>query len=189
MIMADKIRVLVHMRHQEALSRAAMTAQAARVPALEGIKGFTTDPSYSPVMIPHRQRRQRTEAREVGRAFTFDTRPEVSTYLLRGEVEDEAALRRLTEEVEQDPNGIGVFSDPRISAIAVCPGSAVGLFHSGAWPSGLKQARPELLHAFRWLWCLRRGQRHFGRLSGGGRCRGGTAHRLSTQHLVTGAVA
>ncbi|NES85551.1 MAG: 30S ribosomal protein S14, partial [Moorea sp. SIO2B7] len=40
--------------------------------------------------------------------FSFDARPEVSTYLVRGEVADDA-LEPLIAAVEQDPNGIGVF--------------------------------------------------------------------------------
>jgi len=63
---------------------------------------------------------------EIGRLFTYDARPDVSTYLIRGEVEDEAALNRLTEIVKQDPNGVGVFSDTQVSSCAACPDSPVG---------------------------------------------------------------
>ncbi|MBD2340595.1 S8 family serine peptidase [Calothrix sp. FACHB-156] len=55
-----------------------------------------------------------------------NARPDVSSYLVRGEVADESALADLTASVESDPNVIGVFSDPKISTFAVCPSSAVG---------------------------------------------------------------
>ena len=63
----------------------------------------------------------------MGRLFTFDSRPEVSTYLLRAEVENEQALDRLVEATDADPNCVGAFSDPKISTIrAVCPTRSVG---------------------------------------------------------------
>lgn len=124
--MAEKIRVLIQMRHTPDLSAAALSFRPASIPALARTQGFTQDTSFSPVQLPRRERRGRVGPREVGRLFSFDARPEVSTYLIRGEVEDEDALARLTETIQQDPDGVGVFSDPRISAIAVCPRAPVG---------------------------------------------------------------
>jgi subtilisin family serine protease len=123
------MRVLIQMRYLPEL-RAAMTMTtasnlAASLPSI-GVSGFSLDESYTPVQVPNKQPREHIGDTEVGRLFSFDARPEVSTYLIRGEVEDEAALNRLTAAVEQDPNGVGVFSDPRISAIAICPDSPVG---------------------------------------------------------------
>jgi hypothetical protein len=90
------------------------------------IPGFSLDEGYTPAKLPNRVPRERVGDMEVGRLFTFDPRPEVSTYLIRGEAEDEAGLNRLIEAVEEDPNGVGVFSDARISTIAVCPQNPVG---------------------------------------------------------------
>jgi len=125
--MPEKIRVLIQMRHTPELS-AALTASRLSASTVSSLvtPGFSLDESYTPTQLPDRAPREIVGDMEVGRLFTFDARPEVSTYLIRGEVEDETALNRLTETVEQDPNGVRVFSDPRISAIAVCPQNPVG---------------------------------------------------------------
>jgi subtilisin family serine protease len=125
--MAEKIPVLIQMRHTPELS-AAMVADTLEPTTVESITvpGFSLDQSYTPVKVPDRKPREQIDHLEVGRLYTFDPRPEVSTYLIRGEVEDEDALERLADAVAADPNCVGVFSDPRISAIAVCPANPVG---------------------------------------------------------------
>lgn len=124
--MAEKIRVLIQMQHTPELNMATSHATAPNVPLLDGIAGFHLDSLYSPIQVPRKERRRSVQADDVGRVFAFDARPEVSTYLVRGEVEDEQALEQLTDSVAQDPNAVGVFSDPRISSIAICPQSPVG---------------------------------------------------------------
>jgi subtilisin family serine protease len=124
--MAEKIRVLIQMRHTPELSLATSRAAAPRVPTLDKVAGFHLDNAYSPVQVPRKERRRTVRSGDVGRLFAFDSRPEVSTYLVRGEVEDEEALDRLSESVSQDPNAVGVFADPRISSIAICPQAPVG---------------------------------------------------------------
>jgi hypothetical protein len=130
--MAEKIRVLIQMQHTPELNMATSHATAPSVPLLDGIAGFHLDSSYSPVQVPRKERRRSVQADDVGRVFAFDARPEVSTYLVRGEVEDEQALEQLTDSVAQDPNAVGLFSDPRISSIATCPQSPVGTHHDVA---------------------------------------------------------
>ena len=124
--MSEKIRVLIQMAHTPEISMAMATPGASSAPFLEGVDGFQMDAGFSPVQVPQKVRRPQGDARSAGRLFSFDTRPEQSTYLIRGEVEDEQALERLTAAVDQDPNGVGVYSDPRISAIAVCPDNPIG---------------------------------------------------------------
>ncbi len=124
--MSEKIRVLIRMAHTPQIDIAMTSPGEKSVPSLEGIDGFQMDAGYSPVQVPKKTQRTRAEARTTGGLFSFDARPEKSTYLVRGEVENDEALERLSAAVEQDPNGIGVFSDPRISAIAVCPSNPVG---------------------------------------------------------------
>lgn len=114
------------MRHTPELD-AALTARSfstSIVPSMD-ILGLSVDESYTPVKLPNREPRERVRDMEVGRLFTFDARPEVSTYLIRGEVEDDTALNRLIENVKQDPKGVGVFSDPRIIPF-FCPENPVG---------------------------------------------------------------
>ncbi len=124
--MSEKIRVLIQMTHTPEINMTMATPGASPASLLAGVDGFQMDTGFSPVQIPQKLRRAQGEVRSTGRLFSFDTRPEQSTYLIRGEVENEQALERLTVAVEQNPNGIGVYSDPRISAIAVCPSSPIG---------------------------------------------------------------
>ncbi|HEY9207129.1 MAG TPA: S8 family serine peptidase [Candidatus Methanoperedens sp.] len=125
--MQEKIKVLVQMKYTREL-RSALTATRLSASAVSSIAipGFSLDESYVPVKLPNRVQRERIGSMEVGRLFTFDSRPEESTYLIRGEVENKDALNRLIETVKQDPNGVGVFSDPRIGAFSVNPQDAVG---------------------------------------------------------------
>lgn len=125
--MAEKIRVLIQMQHTPEIGAAAARSLSvsASVPSLK-VPGFSLDESYTPTQVPRREPREQVGAREVGRLFSFDARPEASTYLIRGEAEDDVALNRLIAAVDQDPRGVGVFADPRISAIAVCPSAPVG---------------------------------------------------------------
>ncbi|MEH6472748.1 MAG: S8 family serine peptidase [Halopseudomonas sp.] len=124
--MSEKIRVLIQMKSTQDMRMAATSGSAPTTTGLETLGGFKLDQSYSPVQLPDKQRRTGIGPRDVGRLFSFDVSPEVSTYLVRGEVEDEQALERLTEAVGADANGVGVFSDPQISAIATCPSSPIG---------------------------------------------------------------
>ncbi|MCB1740561.1 MAG: S8 family serine peptidase [Gammaproteobacteria bacterium] len=114
------------MRHTPELGLAATTRGVPRAPAPEAVPGFHLDAGYAPVAVPRKARRAAIRSREVGRLFSFDTTPEAATYLIRGEVEDDNALDRLSDAVRSDPNGVGVFSDPRISSFAVCPSGPVG---------------------------------------------------------------
>ncbi len=125
--MGDKKRVLIQMKHTPELRKAltAASLSADSVPALD-IPGFSLDESYTPAKIPARVQREKIEAKDVGKLFTFDARDEASTYLVRGEVESQAALDRLMEAAGQDPNVSGVFSDSSVAAIQVCPQDPVG---------------------------------------------------------------
>lgn len=125
--MPEKIRVLIQMRHTPELS-ASMTASRFSTSTVSSIvtTGLSLDEGYTPVKLPKRVPRESVGDMEVGRLFSFDARPEVSTYLIRGEVEDDDALNRLRESVDQDPNGVCVFSDPRISTFSVDPQGPVG---------------------------------------------------------------
>ncbi len=121
------IKVLIQMKHTKEL-RNALTASrlsVSSVPSID-ISGFSLDESYTPAKIPDRVPRDVIADNEVGKFFTFDMRPESSTYLIRGEVDNQASLDRLKETVEKDPNGVGVFADAKISTIQVCPKNPVG---------------------------------------------------------------
>ncbi len=118
------MRVLIQMRY--APSAIANARSLAATTTSLALRGVSIDESYAPVKVPEKQPRESIGDREVGRLFRFNAQPEVSTYLIRGEVADENALAELTAAVEADNNIVGVFSDPKISTFAVCPGNAVG---------------------------------------------------------------
>lgn len=124
--MSDKIRVLIQMAHSTEMNMAMTSHGESSAPELETVDGFNMDTRFSPVQVPRKERRPYTEARATGRLFSFDTRAEKSTYLVRGEVENKEALDRLIAAVDQDQNSIEVYSDPLISAIAVCPNNPIG---------------------------------------------------------------
>ena len=84
--MSDKIRVLVQMVHSTEIEMAASTRSAASAPSLETIQGFNIDSEFSPVQVPRKERRSRSETRANGSLFSFDTTAERSTYLIRGGV-------------------------------------------------------------------------------------------------------
>ncbi len=124
--MAEKIRVLIQMKHTEAISMAASHRTTASAPNVEELAGFKLDAEFSPVKLPRKERRTDVQAREVGRIFSFNSQAEASTYLIRGEVDDEQALEQLSAAITLDPNGVGIYADPRISTFATCPSGPVG---------------------------------------------------------------
>jgi subtilisin family serine protease len=119
------MHVLIQMRSTPDLHAATTTASFTMTTEAIEIEDLTIDRSYSPVLVPHRTRRDIVAPGEVERLFTFDAQPEISTYLVRGEIADDA-LDRLRESVARDPNTLGVFSDPQISTCAICPTAPIG---------------------------------------------------------------
>ncbi|MDC0834729.1 S8 family serine peptidase [Geitlerinema sp. CS-897] len=117
------MRVLIQMRHNPEIAEASMGMNMVPYYLPISSEGFSFDANYMPVQLPDKQPREAVGAMEVGRLYRFDTQPEVSTYLVRGEVESEDALARLMDAVERDDDGVGVFADPQIEPIIVCGGS------------------------------------------------------------------
>ena len=125
--MPEPMRVLIQMKHSEEMSTAARAfSPIASAPAMFSVPGCRMDMGYSPVQLPHRERREVVGEREVGRLFHFNATPEASTYLLRGEIDDFDALSRLEEAVKEDPLGMKVFADPKIATVAICPPGPIG---------------------------------------------------------------
>jgi len=125
--MKEKRRVMIQMRHAPELVESMAAAKlAAKTVSSFDLPGCRIDPEFTPAKLPLRQTRTGVGATEVGRLFTFDATDEASTYILRAELEDDDALNRLIDHVDQDPNGVGVFADVKISELAVCPPNAVG---------------------------------------------------------------
>lgn len=123
-----KRKVIVEMRASAALWNAAQQPFGMALSAAPSVVGVTLDPSYAPVPVPSLvDSGSGVEPFEMSDQLALDQRPEQSTYLLRGEVEDAdpSALAALAALV--DPNVVGIFADEGIEPIGVCPGApAVG---------------------------------------------------------------
>jgi len=107
---SERIKVLIQMRYTNQFRNALTTTtfSTTTVPSID-IPDLLIDKNYL-VKVPKPTKRKSVGDMEVGRLFTFDARPEVSTYLIRGEIEDKASLDRLTKKVEQDPNTVAIHS-------------------------------------------------------------------------------
>ncbi|UZQ54336.1 S8 family serine peptidase [Trichothermofontia sichuanensis B231] len=138
------MRVLIQMRYQPQLATAAQMATGLTTAALPSsfLPGLAPDLRFPPVPIPDRQPRTQVGITEVGRLYRFNAEPEASTYLVRGEVPDQAALDRLMAAADRNDNIVGVFADPRISHFRICPGDPPLGNHLGvATALGVEQLR------------------------------------------------
>jgi subtilisin family serine protease len=118
---AEFVRVMVQIRSTPALANAAFSPFAA-VPALafSAIPGVQLDSTFSPVPIPPKLPRRGPH----DQAATF-YEAQASTYVVRARVSQEV-LPDFLSSADADPTVIGVFADPRISAIATCPRRPMG---------------------------------------------------------------
>jgi subtilisin family serine protease len=127
--MEKKKNVIIQMRHSGEIKKSLKASRfsATAVPTLD-IAGFSIDETYIPAKIPKRIPRENIEADEVGKLFTYNSQPEVSTYVIRGTVDNNAALNRLIEAVRKDPDYVGVYADVKMSSIETCPDKSVGTY-------------------------------------------------------------
>lgn len=129
--MPEKKNVMIQMKHTRDLRNAMISSKfsASTVSSLE-VRGFSIDESFIPVQIPTRTPREEIDANEVDRLFSYNVQPEASTYIIRGKVDDMAALHKLREAVKKNPEYVEVFADPKISPFPVkpdvCPKDPVG---------------------------------------------------------------
>jgi hypothetical protein len=123
--MPDNVHVIIQVRSTPALA-AASFATSAVTPALDigEMEGVELDAGFSPVPIPPRPPAEVAYEAGFAMASSF-TEAEPPTHVVRAAVSEDA-LGHLMEEAEKDPNVVGVFSDPRIEPIAVCPSRPVG---------------------------------------------------------------
>ena len=121
---AEFVRVMVQLRSTPALANAAFSSFAAAPPLrFSSIPGVQLDASFAPVPIPPKLPRRGPH----NLSATFFEAQE-STYIVRARVSQDA-LPDFLSSTERDPSIVGVFSDPRISAIATCPRGPMGTDH------------------------------------------------------------
>jgi subtilisin family serine protease len=120
--MAEPVHVIIQMRSTPSLAAASFGAVAA-APAVFGISdlpGVQFDAAYSPVPIPPRP----TAGAALGMATAF-TASEPPSYVLRATVQGDA-LPDFLSSTNNNPAVVGVFADPRVQPIAVCPNGPIG---------------------------------------------------------------
>src|SRR5947209_3280042 len=130
-------KVIIELRHSEALGAAAASIAAggaaalgvdvaAAVPSLPGIR---LDPSFPPVRIPGSISLDfAADPQDVSERFALTDRPEESTYIVRGEVpveeNGEGAVTALVAAAAITEAAVAVYADVAIDVCPVCPGDA-----------------------------------------------------------------
>lgn len=100
----------------------AATAPAVGIPEIPGVR---MDAGYSPVPIPPRLTPPSMVGPSASLVFSSAEGAE-PTYIVRAAVESEQAVADLRGEAEENPSIVGVFADPKIEPIAMCPLGPVG---------------------------------------------------------------
>jgi hypothetical protein len=120
----SKRQVIIELQHNKDLAAMAFAVGVAApaeldisaVPRLVGLKydtGFV--PTSLPGLVP---RTHSGDPYDMAALFDLAMEPESSTYIVRGEVDEEAV-----EDVRKHKAVLGVYSDPVIEPTIVCPGS------------------------------------------------------------------
>ena len=122
--MPDSVRVMIQVRSTPSIASASF-GPLGTAPEMTGaptLPGVQFDASYSPVPLPPKQS---------GGGTLFDTALEgfaaaqAPTYIMRASVQEDV-LSDFIRQADQNPTIVGVFSDPRIQPVAVCPSGPVG---------------------------------------------------------------
>jgi len=124
-----KIRVIIELSHNKKLesNMSAMMSEAAPrldKKAVPELKLLQYDESFGPVALPGTTRIEfdPNNLYDTSEAFSIDTSMEASTYIVRGEVE-KGDIDELTNEAAKSGQLVGVFADPQIQSMQVCPGA------------------------------------------------------------------
>lgn len=117
-------RVLIELRHsptmQDAAAAGGLGAARGDLDAVAATSGIRFDPGYGVVELPRDG--AAAASRELNAAFAVDGLDDLSTYLVRGEV-DENALEIAGMAMRDRPDVIGIYADGPIAPMQICPGS------------------------------------------------------------------
>jgi len=83
---------------------------------------FTIDASFPPVPVPSPTRAASGERFAFSAPFEFDAQPPEPTYLVRGEIPDDAVAVQPAELAAGRADVVGIFSDPQIATFLTCGG-------------------------------------------------------------------
>jgi subtilisin family serine protease len=117
--MPDSVHVMIQMRQTAAMAVASFgpISAAPHVMGITDLPGVQFDASFSPVPIPPRS--------ITGAKFLMAEESSASTYIVRATVNIEA-LEKFIGRANESSGVVGVFSDPHIQPISVCPNGPVG---------------------------------------------------------------
>jgi len=122
-----KRKVIVEMRASAALWQAANQPFAQAAQAMPSIPGVDLDFSFPPTPLPSLvESLGGDEPAEASDRLTLDMRPQQSTYLLRGEIDDDAAAAQGVAATAANPEVVGIFADVPIEPIGGCTGAPIG---------------------------------------------------------------
>ncbi len=123
--MNETVRVMIQMRATPALSAAAFGPMAAAPETtMHNLPGVQFDAAFSPVPIPPRAITPSVEMASAGFTAAFSTE-EPASYVVRASVNSEVMDDFLVQ-ASNDAQVVGVYADPHIQPIAVCPSGPVG---------------------------------------------------------------
>ena len=119
--MPDQIRVIIQLHPTRELAAAAFGAVAGAPPVrLSNFPGVELDTGYSPVPVPPSKPAAILGASGNPNMAADHPRTEAFTQVVRAAVSQDAVEEFLVR-AKEDPQVVGVFADPRIEPIAVCP--------------------------------------------------------------------
>jgi subtilisin family serine protease len=118
-------RVLIELRHSPTMRAAAsarsVLAASGDLNPLAAASGITIDARYGVVEVPREITAMAN--RDLTTAFAVEGEDDLSTYLVRGEV-DENAIEAATMALRDRADVIGIYADGPISPMPICPGSS-----------------------------------------------------------------
>lgn len=116
-----KRNIIVELRHSLDIARQASSVPDARLDpkGLPSMPGLDVDSGFAPVPVRSLKPRSPSgDPNDLGVPFELDTTPESTTYVVRGEIEEEDVDALRAHEAV-----IGVFADPLIEPCPICPNS------------------------------------------------------------------
>jgi len=124
--MMGNVRVIVELATQSQVAAAGFAMGGVTMEAAPAIAGLEIDPTFEPVPLPRLVKVERLESFSLGVAeedvqMAADGEPVVpvvESYIVRGEMDEEAA-----EALREDERVIGVYADVAIQPTLICPGS------------------------------------------------------------------
>lgn len=128
--MAELLRVMVELTYSKRLRdnwlrTAGVEKQDLDTRLVPKLEGITWDETYPPVELPRLiPATESQDPRDVSPRFIFDENAQNMTYIIRGVVEDDTALKILEQSAAAETKVVQIYADVRIEPQIICPGNA-----------------------------------------------------------------